>query len=104
MLQRTRTLYDARRTRTLRRHQLLTCLYLLCFKDTVESSTACTIPTYTARRHSCATAPFSDDVSRIRVQYTSILKLTLGKLIYVFVSNPTDSSVDTYDDATPLSF
>ena len=49
MLQRTRTLYDARRTRTLRRHQLLTCLYLLCFKDTVEFSTACTIPTYTAR-------------------------------------------------------
>ena len=37
---------------------------------------------------------FSDDVSRIRVRYTSILKLTLGKLIYVFVSNPTDSSVD----------
>ena len=48
MLQRTRTLYDARRTRTLRRHLLLTCLYLLCFKDTVEFSTARTIPTYTA--------------------------------------------------------
>ena len=47
---------------------------------------------------------FSDDVSCIRVRYTSILKLTLGKLIYVFESNPTDSSVDMYDDATPLSF
>jgi len=47
---------------------------------------------------------FSDDVSRIHVQYTSISKLTLRKLIYVFESNPTDSSVDTYYDATPLSF
>ena len=44
------------------------------------------------------------DVSHIRVQYTFISKLTLGKLIYVFESNPTDSSVDMYDDATPLSF
>ena len=34
----------------------------------------------------------------------SFSKLTLGKLIYVFESNPTDSSVDMYDDATPLSF
>ena len=47
---------------------------------------------------------FSDDVSRIRVRYTSILKLTLGKLNYVFARNPTYSSVDKYDDATPLSF
>ena len=38
---------------------------------------------------------FCDDVSRIRVQYTSISKLTIGKLIYVFESNPIDSSVDT---------
>jgi len=47
---------------------------------------------------------FSDDASRIRVRYTPISKLTLGKLIYVFERNPTDSSVDKYDDATPLSF
>ena len=104
MLQRTRTLYDARRTRTLRRHLLLTCLYLLCFKDTVEFSTACTIPTYTAPQTLMCHGAFLVTCHAYVSDTHSFSKLTLGKLIYVFESNPTDSSVDMYDDATPLSF
>ena len=82
MLQRTRTLYDARRTRTLRRHLLLTCLYLLCFKDTVEFSTARAIPTYTAPQQLVCHGAFCDDVSRIRVQYTFISSL-LSESLYM---------------------
>ena len=98
MLQGMRTFNDARRTRTfLHCHQLLTCLDLSCFKDPVEFSTACTIPTcFLPRRHLCATAPFQ----WWRVMHTypihiHISKLTLGKLVHVSESNPTDSSVDT---------
>ena len=73
MLQRsTRTFNDARH---ILKHyvaiKLLTCLDLLCFKDPVEFSTACIIPTCTARVGTYVPLRFfSDDVCHAYVSDT----------------------------------